>query len=63
MGKRLYTNNAILNSGFFAVSILGQHQLELGMRFPGMIPELEDRFAGVETFAETAGAARSSAVR
>lgn len=55
VGKRLYTNGAILTSGIFAASILGQHQLELGMRFAGMVPELEDRFAGVETFTAATG--------
>jgi flavin reductase (DIM6/NTAB) family NADH-FMN oxidoreductase RutF len=55
VGKRLYTNQAILAQGAFAASILAEDQLSLGMRFAGLIPELEDRFIGVETFTAVTG--------
>lgn len=38
----------IEKSGVFAVNILGADQLEWGMRFAGMNPEFEDRFAGIK---------------
>jgi flavin reductase (DIM6/NTAB) family NADH-FMN oxidoreductase RutF len=47
IGKQLYTNEAITTSGAFAVNILKVEQVELGKRFAGMIPELEDRFEGL----------------
>lgn len=56
VNKRLYTHEAIRNSGFFAVNILGEDQLEWGMRFAGLIPESEDRFAGIATFRAETGA-------
>lgn len=55
VGKRLYTNQAILAQGTFAASILTEDQLELGMRFAGLISEMEDRFAGIETFTAMTG--------
>lgn len=45
----LYTTTAIEQSGVFAVNVLSMHQLEHGMRFAGMVPGLEDRFAGLTT--------------
>jgi flavin reductase (DIM6/NTAB) family NADH-FMN oxidoreductase RutF len=56
VNKRLYTHDAILVAGAFAVSILREEQVEWGMRFAGMIPEIEDRFAGLETFTAHSGA-------
>ncbi|WP_420630146.1 hydroxymethylglutaryl-CoA lyase [Candidatus Leptofilum sp.] len=47
LSKKLFTHNVIADSGSFAVNILGATQRELGMRFAGMIPGVEDRFAGV----------------
>ncbi len=47
VARKLFTHSAILNSGMFAVNILERHQLAWGMRFAGMIPEAEDRFAGI----------------
>lgn len=55
VNKKLFTHEAILTSGRFAVSILHAEQVELGKRFAGMIPEIEDRFAGLETFAAETG--------
>lgn len=47
VSKRLFTHNALRESGIFAVSILREEQVEWGMRFAGMIPEIEDRFADI----------------
>jgi flavin reductase (DIM6/NTAB) family NADH-FMN oxidoreductase RutF len=48
VARKLYTHQAIEQSGVFAVNILGTDHLEWGMRFAGMMPELADRFAGIE---------------
>jgi len=48
LSKKLFTHKVISGSGVFAVSVLGAHQRELGMRFAGMIPGVEDRFAGID---------------
>lgn len=55
VGKHLFTHRAILESGIFAVNILGEEHLEWGMRFAGMIPELEDRFAGLNVATAESG--------
>jgi len=47
VNKRLHTHDAIRNEKRFAVSILHDGQQEIGMRFAGMMPEIEDRFAGL----------------
>ncbi len=49
VSKKLFTHHVILASGRFAASILRAEQTDLGMRFAGMVPEVEDRFAGVDT--------------
>lgn len=56
VNKRLYTHDAIRSGGFFAVSILADQHADWGMRFAGMVPEVEDRFAGIETFTAYTGA-------
>lgn len=48
LNKKLFTHNVIADSGFFAVNVLSARQLELGMRFAGMKPEIKDRFAGLD---------------
>ena len=48
VARRLYTNQAITESGVFAVNILSVDQLEWGMRFAGLVPENADRFAGID---------------
>ena len=48
VSRKLFTHQAIQQSGVFAVNILGADHLEWGMRFAGMLPELADRFAGIE---------------
>lgn len=55
LNKRLFTHNVIAESGVFAVNVLAAHQLELGMRFAGMRPEITDRFAGLETVTAVTG--------
>lgn len=47
VAKRLHTHSVIERSGVFAVNILAADQVEWGMRFAGLLPELEDRFAGI----------------
>lgn len=54
--KKLYTHQVIQESGAFGVHILQTGQLEWGMRFAGMIPELEDRFAGLNVITAATGA-------
>lgn len=55
VARKLFTNQAIQQSGVFAVNILGVRHLDWGMRFAGMVPELEDRFAGIETHTAATG--------
>ena len=45
--KRLFAHRAIIERGTFAVSVLAVEQVELGMRFAGLLPGIEDRFAGL----------------
>jgi flavin reductase (DIM6/NTAB) family NADH-FMN oxidoreductase RutF len=54
--KRLYTHGLIERSQVFAVNILREDQLEWGMRFAGLLPELADRFADIECAAAVTGA-------
>ncbi|MCP4139114.1 MAG: hydroxymethylglutaryl-CoA lyase [Chloroflexi bacterium] len=49
LSKKLFTHNVIADSGIFAVNVLSARQLDLGMRFAGMMPEIKDRFAGLNT--------------
>jgi flavin reductase (DIM6/NTAB) family NADH-FMN oxidoreductase RutF len=48
VAKRLNTHGVIERSRIFAVNILAVEQLAWGMRFAGLIHELEDRFAGID---------------
>ena len=54
--KKLYTHQVIEQSGCFGVHILQKEQLTWGMRFAGMIPELEDRFDGLQVETAVTGA-------
>jgi hydroxymethylglutaryl-CoA lyase len=56
LDKKLFTHNVIAESGFFAVNVLSARQLELGMRFAGMKPEIKDRFAGLDIHTAETGA-------
>ncbi len=57
VGKNLSTHNILLEAGFFAANILNVNQVDYGMRFAGLVPELEDRFAGVPFTTALTGAA------
>ena len=48
VGRRLFTHGAIAESGIFAVNILSAEQVDWGKRFAGLIPESNDRFAGID---------------
>lgn len=48
VAKRLFTHQVINESGMFAVNVLTTKQLDWGMLFAGMLPEQEDRFAGID---------------
>jgi hydroxymethylglutaryl-CoA lyase len=56
LNKKLFTHNVIAESGFFAVNVLSARQLDLGMRFAGMKPEIKDRFAGLNVTTAATGA-------
>ena len=49
-------HDAIEQSGYFAVNILGMEQKEWGMRFAGLQPEVTDRFQGIEWIEAQTGA-------
>jgi hydroxymethylglutaryl-CoA lyase len=55
LNKKLFTHNVIAESGVFAVNVLSARQLEIGMRFAGMKPEIKDRFAGLKTHTAVSG--------
>ncbi len=50
------TQRLVEQSGIFGVTILKDDQVEISDRFAGRIPEGDNRFAGVETFALVSGA-------
>jgi flavin reductase (DIM6/NTAB) family NADH-FMN oxidoreductase RutF len=45
--KTIYSHEAVLTSGHFAVNMLTESQVELGLIFAGMRPEVIDRFDGL----------------
>jgi len=48
--KRLtHTHELVVKSGMFSVTILTRAQKELSDRFAGKVPDIVDRFAGVQT--------------
>ncbi len=53
--KKLFTHGVITDCGFFAINVLSANQLELGMRFAGQRPEIQDRFADLQTFTAATG--------
>jgi hydroxymethylglutaryl-CoA lyase len=53
--NKLYTRTAIEHSGVFAVNVLDMHQLDFGLIFAGLKPDVEDRFAGIETTTAVTG--------
>jgi flavin reductase (DIM6/NTAB) family NADH-FMN oxidoreductase RutF len=56
VNRKLYTNQAITTSGFFAVNILAVEQEMWGKLFAGMLPEVEDRFREIDWRTATTGA-------
>jgi len=50
------THDAIAGSGCFAVNILAVEQLDWGMRFAGLQPEIPERFQGISWFTAQTGA-------
>lgn len=55
LSKKLFTHKAIAETGVFAVNVLSAQQLEIGMRFAGLKPEITDRFADLKTFTAVTG--------
>src|SRR5512138_100125 len=47
--KLTHTHDLVVKSGKFAVTILTAEQQELSERFAGKVPNILDRFAGVQT--------------
>jgi flavin reductase (DIM6/NTAB) family NADH-FMN oxidoreductase RutF len=47
IAKHVRSHEFIKKSGVFAVNILGADQLDWGMRFAGLKPEIKDRFNGI----------------
>ena len=47
--KLTHTHELVEGSGEFALTILSSHQQQLSDRFAGKIPDVTDRFEGVET--------------
>lgn len=54
--KAKYGHQAIMESGIFAVNILGVPQMAWGKRFAGMYPDIEDRFADISYKTAVTGA-------
>lgn len=53
--KTLYSHELMHQSGVFAVNILNVNQRTLAERFAGLIPDVEDRFAGVSYISADTG--------
>lgn len=48
LSRRLDAHHIIENTGIFAVNILSARQVDLGMRFAGLMPEVNNRFEGID---------------
>lgn len=46
LDRRLYSHGLISGSGVFGINVLAKDQAEVARRFAGMVPGVEDRFAG-----------------
>lgn len=55
VAKSLYAGEVILKSGFFAINLLRSEQVEWAKLFAGFIPEVVDRFEGIEATAANNG--------
>lgn len=49
LNKRSFTHKSLLEAGVFGVNLLRGDQIEWGMVFAGMRPEVADRFDGIST--------------
>ena len=49
-------HEVIVENGYFAINLLGVAQIEWGIRFAGMRPEITNRFEGIEWYREKTGA-------
>jgi flavin reductase (DIM6/NTAB) family NADH-FMN oxidoreductase RutF len=56
VNRKAHTYAAIEESGYFAVNLLAVDQLEWGVRFAGLRPEVTDRFAGIAWLTAQTGA-------
>ena len=56
LSKRLDAHQIIESTGIFAVNILSARQVDLGMRFAGLMPEVNDRFEGIDWTTASTGA-------
>ena len=56
VSRALRAHAVILESGAFAVNLLGVHQLEVGLRFAGLKGDVADRFEGLATVSGVTGA-------
>jgi flavin reductase (DIM6/NTAB) family NADH-FMN oxidoreductase RutF len=54
--RKANTHAAIVESGFFAVNLLAVDQMEWGIRFAGLRPEVTDRFEGIAWLTAQTGA-------
>ena len=55
LSKKLFTHQCVVDSGVFAVNILSREQVDIGKRFAGMFPEIEDRFADLNCITAETG--------
>ncbi len=56
IARPLAMHDRIRDSGIFAVNILAKDNVQDGLRFAGMLPDVSDRFAGIQTRSAVTGA-------
>ena len=55
VARHLPTHARLEKAGVFAVNILSKDQVDDGLRFAGMLPDVTDRFAGIQTHTAATG--------
>lgn len=55
LNRKLYTHQLVSTSGVYAVTLLNDRQIELAKRFAGWIPDVQDRFEGLDCFTAETG--------
>lgn len=55
VARHLYMHQRLEQAGHFAVNILAKEGVDDGLRFAGMLPGVEDRFAGIDTLTAETG--------